>query len=375
MARYAHTTRTPSTRSPAAIAFAAGVLVSMVSLASAATEPNPLAGPSVNATPQGDSLIERNIDGSMRRPEVPVAEAALRTVDLDDATRAKVDALLAERAKQIDGIVKANLETLNTFRTDRQANAGGENRRAQQRERTRTLMEMFKPVLEKGPLEEQIAALMPEATRVSYLVDIEEHREVMLAERRARGPRAEARAERRGGPGAGSPPAMDNDGPMLFEDPMLEMLDDEPTERQGRPEGRRRAGPEGRPERGSEGGPRSEMRDTMIQMQTLQMEIRRSVERLSDDKEAREADLFSRLDLDAEQEGKVRDLLQSLRQSARESDDPRAARREIMQELAQILTPEQQQELREAMGRGARNADRVPRRRPGRAGPPNGDED
>lgn len=167
----------------------------------------------------------------MRRPEAPIAEVALKTVDLDASTKAKIDALLAARAKQIDGIVKANMETLNTMRTDRQANAGGDNPRANRREQGRKIMEMFKPVLEKGPLEDQIAALMPEAARVAYLTNIEEHRELMIAERRARGPENGRRQGRpgRGGPGGGEP-GMD-DGPMLFEDPMLEMLDDEPQPR------------------------------------------------------------------------------------------------------------------------------------------------
>ena len=360
-----------NTSTPAAIALAAGFFVSLGTLTAgtASAEPNPLAGPDVDAD-KGDSLIERNIDGSMRRPEAPIAEAALKTVDLDAPTKAKIDALLASRAKQIDGIVKANLETLNTMKTDRQANAGSDNPRASRREHARKIMEMFKPVLEKGPLEDQIAALMPEASRVAYITNIEEHRELMIAERRARGPE---NGRRGGRPGLGRPgsgprggePGMD-DGPMLFEDPMLEMLDDEP--RRG-PEGERRR--RGRPERGRPGGefggPGGEMRDMAIQLGTLQMEIRRSIERLSDDRTARTDDFIARLDLDPEQEGKVRELLQKARQSSRESDDPRAARREVMRELAEILTPEQRQTLRESMGRGARRGPGAAgNRRPGR---------
>ena len=162
-----------------------------------------------------------------------------------------------------------------------------------------------------------------------------------------------------GGPGGGEP-GMD-DGPMLFEDPMLEMLDGEVP---GGSEGDRRR--RGRPQ-GEQGGPGGEMRDTMIQLSTLQMEIRRSMERLNDDRTARTDDFVAQLGLDAEQEGQVRDLLQKIRQSARESDDPRAARREAMRELAEILTPEHRAILRESMGRGGRRVHGdAGNRRPGR---------
>lgn len=363
---------TRTTTTPAVIAIAAGFLYALS--APAAAEPNPLAGPPVNARDGGGVLGARNIDGTMRRPDVPIAEAALATVDLDASVRAKVDALLAERAKQIDAIVKANMQTLNTMKTDRQANAGAANERESRREHARMIMDMFKPVLEKGPLENQVAALMPEASRVTYLSQIEEHRELMIAERRAKGPRGGENGENRRGagrPGRGGPPPGADDEPMLFEDPMLEMLDDAPPPpppgraQRGQRDGQREGdGPRnGRRANGPEG---ANPREMMAQLQSLQFEIRRSVERITGEREARTEDFVARLGLDAQQEGKVRDLLQQARQASRESDDPRAARREIMQELAAILTPEQQAQLRESMGRGQRRggADRRPRRGP-----------
>ena len=347
-----------NTRTPAAIAIAAGCFFSLSSLSAAALADDPglLAGPSVTDE-QGTSLVERNIDGSMRRPEVPIAEEALRTVDLDASTKAKVDALLADRAAQIDAIVKKNMQTLNTMKTDRQANAGADNERQSRRETGRALMEMFKPVLEKGPLEDQIAALLPEETRTAYLRNIEEHREAMIADRmtRGEGPRGQ-RGARRGPP----PEMLEDDGPMLFEDPMLEMFDDAAAEGESPRERRRDGERRGRPE-GTQWGPSAEdARDMMVQLRTLQMEIRRSVERVNGERTDRMDDLVERLGLDAEQEAKVRELLKKAGRGAQESDDPRAARREAMRELAEILTPEQRQILREM--RGPRDGNREGRR-------------
>ena len=100
----------------------------------------------------------------------------------------------------------------------------------------------------------------------------------------------------------------------------------------------------------------------MVQLRTLQMEIRRSVERVNGERTDRMDDLVERLGLDAEQEGKVRELLKKAGRGAQGSDDPRATRREAMRELAEILTPEQRQILRESMGRGPRDGNREGRR-------------
>lgn len=354
----------PAPRPMALMLVAAGVFLSIP--AAALAEPGLLAGPSVETGAKATTLVERNIDGSMRRPEAPAAEEALQLLTLDQATRAKVDQILTARAAQIDEIVKKNLETLNKFKTDRQANATADGKRSDAaRSNLREMMEMFKPVLEKGSLESQIAAVLPEQTKAEYTGLIAEHREVMAAERRARG------TERRPGRG-GPPPEAMGDDPMLFLDPMLDVEGDaRPPRPEARPEGRR----EGRPERaqrraGGEGN--GAPGDMMRQMGDLQMEIRRSVERITGERQERMGDLTTQLGLTAEQEGQVRAIMQEARRAAQDSDDPRAARRESMRKLAEILSPEQLTKLR-AMngGRGGRgdrndNAPRQRRDRPGR---------
>ena len=360
-------TRTNRIFAPAALVVLAGVSFSPVA---AQPQRSPLAGPQVDARDASGGLGQRNIDGSMRRPDIPVAEAALKAVDLDPATKAKIDALLAERAKQIDGIVRANLDTLNKMRTDRAAGRGEPGEPGAWRESMRQMAEIFRPVLEKGPLEKQIADLMPEPTREAYMTHIAEHREMFRNERRMRGPAGDGPRGRRGGPPPGAGP---DDGPMLFEDPMLEMIEDAPPPpreggdreqrrrrdglREGAPQGERgepaqrgqRRGPGRADGPAGPGGPGA----MLMQMGDLRLEIRRSVERLTGEIDARQEDLTKQLDLTPEQAQKVQAILRRAREAGRDADNPRAARREAMRELREVLTPEQLEKFR-ATRQGAR---------------------
>lgn len=328
-------------RTRLAILALAGGCTALSAFSFAAAEPDALAGPKVAPGDRPATLIERNMDGTMRRPDAPLPEAALERLDLDEATRVKVELFLAERAGVIDSIVKQNLETLNTMRTDREAR-GPEVRR----EHAQRLMELFKPVLEKGPLEAQIAALLPEAQREPYLGMIREHREAMIAERlrNARGPRGD-----RPGPGDGRGP---RGGPGM-PDPML-FDDDLPPPPRG-PEGRGSGRPEFAP-----GSPEAERRAMAVQLDTLRFEIQRSVERITGERRDRLESIVKELDLTPEQEAKVAALLRQ-RGEAMRNEDP-AARREIMRAIADELTPEQRAKFRELVGppdRGQRPARRA----------------
>jgi len=70
--------------------------------ASAALLDSPLAGPGVEAGSSETTLIDRNIDGSMRRLDLPPAEAAIERMELSERVRADIDEMLAARAAVID---------------------------------------------------------------------------------------------------------------------------------------------------------------------------------------------------------------------------------------------------------------------------------
>lgn len=327
-----------------------------------------LAGPDVSGDAHPAKLIERNLDGSMRPSEIPIAEKALELIDLDEATRSAVDVLLEERAALIDAIVKENLDTINAMRNGRKK--GDRNAR---REHMRQMMELFRPVLKDGPLEMQIAELLPEAQREQYLGLIREHREMMRAERRARGPRG-PRDPRGDKDGPGFAPGGPPDGPMLFDDEMPPPPPDAdaPPPRgkgeRGRPhDGRRGAGRDiapGGPGAGPGGGPGM----MLAQMHELGIEIRRSIERVTGERLDRIDMLTKVLDLTPEQQGKVREILRRGSEAVRNARDRRAARREMMQSLAAELSPEQREKLREFMGAERRRGG--PTDRPNRPGRP-----
>jgi hypothetical protein len=131
---------------------------------SAQDEGNVLAGPTVKQAEAGPaSLIERDFMGQIKRLEEPVEEAALSRLKLDAATRAKVDAVLNERAAKLDKIVMANLTLLLKGQT---AQATGD--RAEQMDIVRELGEALKPLREGGRLRDQLAAQLPEQERRDF---------------------------------------------------------------------------------------------------------------------------------------------------------------------------------------------------------------
>lgn len=68
-----------------------------------------LSGPRVEPKATQPTLVRRDIAGKVVQLDENPAELALRLLKLDDATRAKVDAILTQRAKVLDKIVEDNL--------------------------------------------------------------------------------------------------------------------------------------------------------------------------------------------------------------------------------------------------------------------------
>lgn len=317
--------------------------VGIAVLSPVAAADGPLSGPGVKTDGSSATLVERNIDGSMRRLEIPPAEAALEQMTLTEGVRADIGAMLAERAALMDGIVSKNLEKIRALRD------GGEGGKPDRREQFRALREMFAPVLEEGPLEDRIADLLPEAQRDEFWGMIDEHRRAQARER------AQHRIAERGleAEFLGEP----IDEPMLFDDEMapgegLAPGDGPPEFREGR------GGPLG--DKDGEG------RRMMMQMGSLRHEIRRSVERVVGERQNHMQRLIEGLGLTGEQETRVRALFRSRRASGDGSKPDRAERREMMRAIAEILTPEQRAKMRELSGGNGRGEGPPRGERPGR---------
>lgn len=348
------TQRTPNrSTGPARLMMMSGLSLALLcaSASAAASIDSPLAGPDVETEQAETTLIDRNIDGSMRRLDIPPAEAALEQMELSEGVRADIDEMLAARAAVIDGIVSKNLQQIQALRD------GGEDGKPNRREQFRAIRELFAPVLEDGPLEKRVADLLPESRRAEYLGMIAEHRE-------ARGRQAmQRRMDERGIEAELLGDPMDE--ALLF-DGEFEPLDAPPPprgerrrEQRGDADGERRAGRD---------GPRGN-REMMAQLASLRHEVRRSVERVVGERQDHMQRLITGLDLTGEQEVQIRELFSSRRAEGQAEEPTRAERRELMRSLAEILTPEQRAKLRDMNGRAGRGerGDRPPRgERPGR---------
>lgn len=128
--------------------------------------PPPLSGPRVDAaneTPARQTLVERDFDGEVRRVETTPEEAAVAILDLDDETRARVERVFRERMKLIDAFVAENLDLLTKFGT---ADATGN--KLDQLSLGLQAFNKLKPLRERGPLQDEIESLLPEASRAKF---------------------------------------------------------------------------------------------------------------------------------------------------------------------------------------------------------------
>lgn len=154
----------PARISPAAL-LAAALLAAAPGLA-APTPPAPtpdagdapLRGPTVQPAPAPRTLVQRDLAGKLIPLDTHPAEAAVRLLDLDPATRAKVDAILLERSRLLDALVTENFELLVRL------NAARESGRHEEAARLfRELSAKARPLRDRGPLaRELMAVLSPE---------------------------------------------------------------------------------------------------------------------------------------------------------------------------------------------------------------------
>lgn len=88
-----------------------------------------LSGPSVQGAARAATLVERDMDGALKRLTVPPAEAAVQMLDLDDEVRGKVNTILTERAALMDQLVSSHLRQIVELSGAREAGNTDEVRR------------------------------------------------------------------------------------------------------------------------------------------------------------------------------------------------------------------------------------------------------
>ncbi|MBX3382987.1 MAG: hypothetical protein KF864_05705 [Phycisphaeraceae bacterium] len=124
----------------------------------------PLAGPRVNnAAPTRASIVTHSFNGEVQPAEPTPEEAAARLLDLSPQERAAVDAVFARRAAGIDRVIEQNYTLLLLLGTAGQS--------GDPRQTIPLLVELarvLRPVLGAGQLEDQVAAVLPEASRARF---------------------------------------------------------------------------------------------------------------------------------------------------------------------------------------------------------------
>jgi len=312
--------------------------------------PGPLAGPEVEdagAGLTGGFLMDAP---SAAELTIPPEVMVLGGIDLDDETRARIDAMLEARALELDAIVRDNRRTVLT------AIMGARNAEPQERrENLREVVRLLRPVLEDGPLGRQIAAMLPEDRRAAYTDELAVYHRAAIEARRERArpgdDPADGSARRRGAPERGAPEGRADH--VLF--------DDDAGEAQRRERDRellrRRWNRAGRGDAAGLFG-------------SIRVELRASLERVV---EAPIEDFNERIDrisaeigLSPAQSAELRALLLELGK-ARGERGRAADLRGRLRELLAGLSPEQREKVRETLGlRGARDGARPRRFQPGR---------
>jgi hypothetical protein len=121
-----------------------------------AKDETPLKGPTVATPSARPTLVQRDFAGKVIRLEMSPAEAAVKLLKLDDATRAKVDAVIQERSALLDKIVTDNLELLVKLQGARENPDQKEYGRL-----TRELAEKSTPLAQRGALAVELAGVLP----------------------------------------------------------------------------------------------------------------------------------------------------------------------------------------------------------------------
>lgn len=139
-----------------------------------------LGGPSVQPRVVGPTLVERDYAGAVKRLDMLPEEAALKLLELDDATRAAADAVLAQRAAILDTVVVEQLDLLVKLGT---ASAAGDKR--DQLALALELARALEPLRQRGTLREELGRVLPPGPRARFDALLDEYWNAIVEEHRA----------------------------------------------------------------------------------------------------------------------------------------------------------------------------------------------
>ncbi len=275
-----------------------------------------LAGPKIAAKDaEKRTIVRRDFQGKLERLEERPEIAAVRMLPLDEATRAKVDAIIAERAVVVSQITLEHYELFAKFQG---AFAPGPVSAESRRERValvRELREVAKPLFEPAFVE-TLAKAMPEEHGNELREMVGAYREAVMASDAAeRGGQTETRDE---------------------------------TMMSGEAEGAKAADEEKSPTEGRRGGRGDRMRraiDAQVyEVRLVGREMGKSFQTFIADKQQRAEDLYALVDVTPEQRAKIDAIVRKDGEAAALMPTD-AQRRERFQKILAVLTPEQRKKF------------------------------
>lgn len=136
-----------------------------------------LAGPSVKSPAGTTTLVERDMDGALKRLTVAPAEAAAHLLDLDEAARAKVNTILTERAALMDQLVSSHLRQIVELAGARQAGNTDEVRRL-----FREIWNDAGELKQRGTLGQDLARVLSASQSADLRRLTEEYMQVLITE-------------------------------------------------------------------------------------------------------------------------------------------------------------------------------------------------
>lgn len=279
---------------------------------------DPLAGPHiapdmVDGTAEGSSLVQRAFDGTIKpleeRPEV----AALALLDLTPDERAACDKVLAARSALMDALVRDNLRLLVRARSVREGGEPGA--RAQVMKEVR---DVFAPLSADGTLQQQLARHLTPAHADRFQAITRAYWHALVQDQLK----------------------VQGDAPA----PMNDAMGDAMNPDQDRKPARAGVGPN------DQAASRAFAR---VAFEALGREIARSYERVAGEGKDRLEQVISALDLNPEQQGRIRAIVTDFAQQ-NALKPSRLQRLGLFLRISRELTPQQRTRFRELVRQGQR---------------------
>jgi hypothetical protein len=145
--------------------------------AAAPKAPPPLQGPAVTEAPAKPTLVERDFAGKLKRLETSPEEAALALLTLDEETRSKTQAVLAERTAILDKIVLDNLDLVIQIHNARQSGS-----RIDQLVLLGDFVKAMRPLNDRGTLADELLPVLPLAQGADFRALVREYNQAATAE-------------------------------------------------------------------------------------------------------------------------------------------------------------------------------------------------